>query len=168
MEKVNTHFDIFLNMNVWETCKQCKHIHVLRFWLDCSGQNACWGITPKPPRSPPSVTATRPADAKIIFKRKAAELVIALQLPFSYIEFISYTVHAFYIVWQIRGNLNLLSQIAYMVVDCLSGIVGVVLMPYQIQQHFIGEHSLWIQYKQSNAKHFRNSILSRRKIWMWV
>ena len=62
--------------------KQCKHIHVLRFWPDCTGQNACWGITPKPPRSPPSVTATRPADAKKIFKRKAAELVIALQLSF--------------------------------------------------------------------------------------
>ena len=110
------------------------------------------------------MTATRPADAKIIFKRKAAELVIALQLPFSYIEFIAYTVHAFYIVRQIRGNPNFLSQVAYMVVDCLSGIVGVVLMPYQIQQHFIGEHPLWIQYKQSKNIKFlycqRNYLVS--------
>ena len=113
--------------------KQCKHIHVLRFWPDRTGQNACWGITPKPPRSPPSVTATRPADAKKIFKRKAAELVIALQLPFSYIEFIAYSINAFYIVRQIRCNPDFLSQVAYMVVDCLPGIVGVVLMPYQIQ-----------------------------------
>ena len=35
-----------------------------------------------------------------------------------------------------------------MVVDCLPGIVGVVLMPYQIQEHFISEHPLWVQYEQ--------------------
>ena len=45
--------------------------------------------------------------------------------PFSYIEFIAYTIDAFYIVRQIRGNPDFLSQVAYMVVDCLSGIVGV-------------------------------------------
>ena len=89
-------------------------------------------------------------------------MVIALQLPFSYIEFIAYTVHAFYIVWQFRGNLDLLSQIAYMIVDCLSGIVGVVLMPYQIQQHFIGEHSLWILYEQS--KNFK--LLDRQRDYL--
>lgn len=26
---------------VREIGKQCKHIHVLRFWPDCTGQNAC-------------------------------------------------------------------------------------------------------------------------------
>ena len=36
-----------------------------------------------------------------------------------------------------------------MVVDCFPGIVGVVLMPYQIQEHFISEHPLWVQYEQS-------------------
>ena len=41
-------------------------------------------------------------------------MVIALQLPVSYIEFIAYTVHAFYIVRQIRGNPDFLSQVAYM------------------------------------------------------
>ena len=37
-------------------------------------------------------------------------------------------------------------------------------MPYQIQQHFIGEHSLWIQYKQSKNIKFlycqRNYLVS--------
>ena len=36
-----------------------------------------------------------------------------------------------------------------MIVDRLSGIVGVVLMPYQIQEHFISEYPLWVQYEQS-------------------
>ena len=95
------------------------------------------------------MTATHPADAKKIFKRKAAELVIALQLPFSYIEFIAYTVHTFYIVRQIRGNPDFLSQVAYVVVNRFPGIVGVILMPYQIQEHFIGEHPLGVQEEQS-------------------
>ena len=56
-------------------------------------------------------------------------MVIALQLPFSYIEFIAYTVDAFHIIRQFRGNPDFLSQVAYMIVDCLSGIVGEVLMP---------------------------------------
>lgn len=76
-------------------------------------------------------------------------MLIALQLPFSYIEFIAYTVHAFYIVRQIRGNPNFLSQVAYMVVDRFPGIVRIVLVPYQLQEHFISEHSLWVQYEQS-------------------
>ena len=29
-------------------------------------------------------------------------------------------------------------------------------MPYQIQEHFIGEHSLWIQYEQSKNLKFLN------------
>ena len=82
--------------------------------------------------------------------------------PFSYIEFIAYTIHAFYIVRQIRGNPDFLSQVAYMVVDCLSGIVGVVLMPYQIQQYFIGEHSLWILYEQ--RKNFK--LLDRQRDYL--
>ena len=36
-----------------------------------------------------------------------------------------------------------------MVVDRFSGIVDVILVPYQIQEHFISEHPLWIQYEQS-------------------
>ena len=47
----------------------------------------------------------------------------------SYIEFIAYTVDAFHIIRQFRGNPDFLSQVAYMIVDCLSGIVGEVLMP---------------------------------------
>ena len=82
--------------------------------------------------------------------------------PFSYIEFIAYTIDAFYIVRQIRGNPDFLSQVAYMVVDCLSGIVGVVLMPYQIQQYFIGEHSLWILYEQ--RKNFK--LLDRQRDYL--
>ena len=46
-----------------------------------------------------------------------------------------------------------------MVVDCFPGIVGVVLMPYQIQQYFTGEHSLWILYEQS--KNFK--LLDRQR-----
>ena len=76
-------------------------------------------------------------------------MVIALQLSFSYIEFIAYTVHAFYIVRQIRGNPDFLSQVAYVVVDRFPGIVGIILMPYQIQEHFISEYPLWVQYEQS-------------------
>ena len=82
--------------------------------------------------------------------------------PFSYIEFIAYTINTFYIVRQIRGNPDFLSQVAYMVVDCLSGIVGVVLMPYQIQQYFIGEHSLWILYEQ--RKNFK--LLDRQRDYL--
>ena len=36
-----------------------------------------------------------------------------------------------------------------MIVDRFSGIVGIILMPYQIQEHFISKHSLWVQYEQS-------------------
>ena len=49
-----------------------------------------------------------------------------------------------------------------MVVDCLSGIVGVVLMPYQIQQHFIGEYPLWILYEQ--RKNFK--LLDRQRDYL--
>ncbi len=36
-----------------------------------------------------------------------------------------------------------------MIVDRFSGIVGIILMPYQIQEHFISEHPLWVEYEQS-------------------
>ena len=36
-----------------------------------------------------------------------------------------------------------------MIVDRFSGIVGIILMPYQIQEHFISEYPLWVQYEQS-------------------
>ena len=69
--------------------------------------------------------------------------------PFLYFKFITYTIDAFHIIRQVGGNPELLSQVAYVVVDRFPGIVGIVLMPYQIQQHFISEHPLWVQYEQS-------------------
>lgn len=36
-----------------------------------------------------------------------------------------------------------------MVVDRFPGIVRIVLLPYQFHEHFIGEHSLGVQYEQS-------------------
>ena len=35
----------------------------------------------------------------------------------------------------------------YMIVDRFSGIVSIVLMPYQLQEHFIGEYPFRIQYE---------------------
>ena len=74
--------------------------------------------------------------------------------PFLYFKFIAHTINAFHIFWKARGNLELLSQIAYMVVDCLPGIVGIFLMPYQFHEHFISEHSLGVQYEQSKNLKF--------------
>ena len=68
--------------------------------------------------------------------------------PFSCIEFIAHTIDAFHIIRQVGGNPELLSHVAYMIVDRFSGIVGVILMPYQIQEHFISEHPLGVQYEQ--------------------
>ena len=69
--------------------------------------------------------------------------------PFLYFKFIAQAIDAFHIIRQVRGNPELLSQVAYMIVDRFPGIVGVILMPYQIQEHFISEHPFWIQYEQS-------------------
>ena len=66
-----------------------------------------------------------------------------------YFKFIAHAIDAFHIIRQVGGNPELLSQIAYMIVDRFSGIVGVILVPYQIQEHFISEHPLWVQYEQS-------------------
>ena len=76
--------------------------------------------------------------------------------PFLYFKFIAHTINAFHIFRQARGNLELLSQIAYMVVDCFPGIVRIVLLPYQFHEHFIGEHSLGVQYEQSKNLKFLN------------
>jgi len=43
-----------------------------------------------------------------------------------------------------------------MIVDRFSGIVGIILVPYQIQEHFIGKYPLWIQYEQSKNLKFLN------------
>ena len=69
--------------------------------------------------------------------------------PFLYFKFIAHAIDAFHIIRQVGGNPELLSQVAYMIVDCFPGIVGIVLMPYQIQEHFISEHPLWVEYEQS-------------------
>ena len=69
--------------------------------------------------------------------------------PFLYFKFVAYTIDAFYIIRQVGGNPEFLSQVAYVVVDRFPGIVGIILVPYQIQEHFISEHPLWIQYEQS-------------------
>ena len=66
-----------------------------------------------------------------------------------YFKFIAHAIDAFHIIRQVGGNPELLSQIAYMIIDRFSGIVGVILVPYQIQEHFISEHPLWVQYEQS-------------------
>lgn len=47
-----------------------------------------------------------------------------------------------------RGNPELLSQDAYVIVNRLPGIAGIVLMPYQIQQHFTDEYPFRVQYEQ--------------------
>ena len=65
------------------------------------------------------------------------------------LELIADTVDAFYIIRQVGGNPEFLSQVAYVVVDRFPGIVGIILMPYHIQEHFISEHPLWVQYEQS-------------------
>ena len=44
-----------------------------------------------------------------------------------------------------------------MIVDRFSGIVGVILVPYQIQEHFISEHPLWVEYEQSEDFKFLDS-----------
>lgn len=41
-----------------------------------------------------------------------------------------------------------------MVVDRFPGIVRIVLLPYQFHEHFIGEHSLGVQYEQSKNLKF--------------
>ena len=69
--------------------------------------------------------------------------------PFSCIEFIAHAIDAFHIIRQVGGNPEFLSQVAYVVVDRFPGIVGVILVPYQIQEHFISEHPLWVQDEQS-------------------
>ena len=69
--------------------------------------------------------------------------------PSLYFKFITHTIDAFHIFRQVRKNPEFLSQVAYVVVDCFPGIVGIVLMPYQLQEHFISEHSLGVQYEQS-------------------
>ena len=74
--------------------------------------------------------------------------------PFLYFKFIAHSIDAFHIIWQIGGNPELLSQVAYVVVDRFPGIVGIILMPYQIQEHFISEHPLWVQYEQSKNLKF--------------
>ena len=76
-------------------------------------------------------------------------MVIALQLSFFIYRIIAYSINAFHIFRQVGGNPNFLSQVAYMVVDRFPGIVRIVLVPYQLQEHFISEHSLWVQYEQS-------------------
>ena len=69
--------------------------------------------------------------------------------PFLYFKFIAHAIDAFHIIRQVGDNPELLSQVAYVVVDRFPGIVGIILMPYQIQEHFISEHPLWVQYEQS-------------------
>ena len=50
--------------------KQCKHIHVLRFWPDCTDQKCLLRDTPQALKIVSFVTAARPADAKIWNKQK--------------------------------------------------------------------------------------------------
>ena len=69
--------------------------------------------------------------------------------PFLYFKFIAHAIDAFHIFRQVGGYPELLSKIAYVIVDRFPGIVGIILVPYQIQEHFISEHPLWIQYEQS-------------------
>ncbi len=73
---------------------------------------------------------------------------------FSGFKFIAYTIDAFHIIWQVWGNPDLLPEVAYMVVDCLSGIIGIILMPHQIQKHLIGEYPFRIHYEQSKDVKF--------------
>ena len=74
--------------------------------------------------------------------------------PFLYFKFIARSIDAFHIFRQVRGNPELLSQVAYVIVNRLPGIEGIVLMPYQIQQHFTVEYMFWVQYEQSKNLKF--------------
>ena len=56
-------------------------------------------------------------------------------------KFITDAIDAFHIVRHIRRNLYFPSQVTDMVVDGLAGIVTVVLLPDQVQNHFIGVHA---------------------------
>lgn len=76
--------------------------------------------------------------------------------PFLYFKFIAHAIDAFHIFRQVGGYPELLSKIAYVIVDRFPGIVGIVLMPYQFQKHFIGEYSLGVQYEQSKNLKFLN------------
>ena len=73
-----------------------------------------------------------------------------------YFKFIAHAIDAFHIFRQVGGYPELLSKIAYVIVDRFPGIVGIVLMPYQFQKHFIGEYSLGVQYEQSKNLKFLN------------
>ena len=61
--------------------------------------------------------------------------------PFSeYFKFITYANNTFYIFWGVLRNFQLLPQIAHMVVDCLAGVVGIILVPDQFHNQLISKY----------------------------
>ncbi len=56
--------------------------------------------------------------------------------------------YALDVVGHVRGDFQLPPQVADMVVDGLSGVVAVVLLPDQVHHHFVGEHPALVGDKQ--------------------
>lgn len=71
------------------------------------------------------------------------------------IKFVPNTMNAPDIVWYFGCDLELLPEVAHMIIDCSAGIIVEIFVPYEVDYHVICKHPVWIHDKKSkNVKFF--------------
>lgn len=65
------------------------------------------------------------------------------------IEFVTDAVNASDVVWRFRRDLELVPEVADMVIDCPVGVVVEIFVPYKVCYHVIGEYPAGIHDEQS-------------------
>lgn len=66
-----------------------------------------------------------------------------------WIEFVTDAVNASDVVWRFRRDLELVPEVADMVIDCPVGVVVEIFVPYKVCYHVIGEYPMGIHDEQS-------------------